>query len=447
MFSRAPAQKLNYSCMKFPLVFICALILALPACEIDEQFDPNGPIVSSVRENASETELNLLVTGIEAGMRSGYTSYVTASGTIARELYIFDADPRNTSDLLGKGETVLDANTFYLTGPFTSRYQVIKNVNILLSALDNTDVVSEAEKQGYRGFANTIKAYMLSQILDMLGTNGVRVDVADPENLGPYLNQEEGFTSILNLLDEANEQLGGSSFVFLLSDGFAGFNTPESFSQFNRAIAARVSTHAGRYAEALAYAEDSFLELEGELSTGPQHIFSTNPGDLLNPIYRPPGQSGDQIIVHPRIIADTTAGDERFSKFRLRDDPTGKDGLNGQYESALYPTATSPIDIIRNEELVLIYAEANINQGNLEEAVDALNIIREAAGIGEYEGEVTEDALIDEMLYQRQYSLWGEGHLMWDLRRYGRLNETYLPIDREGDDIFTQFPIPLSENA
>ncbi|PPK85540.1 RagB/SusD domain-containing protein [Neolewinella xylanilytica] len=433
--------------MKSSIIFAGFLLLALSACEIDEQFDPNGPIVSSVLQNASETELDLLVTGIEAGMRTGYTSYVTASGTIARELYIFDADPRNTADLLGKGETVLDANTFYLTGPFTSRYQVVKNVNILLTALENTDVVSEEEKQGYRGFANTIKAYMLSQVLDMLGSNGVRVDVADPENLGPYLSQEEGFTRILELLDEANQQLDDAVFAFVLSDGFAGFNTPETFSLFNRAIAARVATHAGRYADALAYANASFLDLDGDLSTGPQHIFSTNAGDLLNPIYRPPGQSGDQFVVHPRIIADTTAGDLRFDKFRLRPDPTGKDGLNGQYESALYETSTSPIDIIRNEELVLIYAEANINLGNLEEGEAALNIIREAAGIGAYPGPTTQEALIDEMLYQRRYSLWGEGHLMWDLRRYGRLNENFLPIDRPGDDIFTQFPIPLAENA
>ena len=123
----------------------------------------------------------------------------------------------------------------------------------------------------------------------------------------------------------------------------------------------------------------------------------------------------------------------------------GQDGLNGRYEIALYESSTSPIDIIRNEELVLIYAEANINRGNLEEGVRALNIVRNAASIGDYEGAMTQEALIDEMLYQRRYSLWGEGHQMFDLRRYGRLNADFLPIDREGDDVFMQFPIPLSE--
>ena len=428
-------------------LIILLLLGGLYGCEIDEQFDPNGPSINSVLTDASTAELDLLVTGIEASMRNGYASYVTASGTIARELYIFDADPRNTEDLLGKEDIVLDANTFYITGPFLSRYRVVKNVNILLESLDNTDAVSEAEKQGYRAFGNTIKAYMLSQVLDMLGDNGIRVDVADPENLGPFLSQEASFDAILQLLDDADASLDGAVFSFALSPGFAGFNTPETFSDFNRAIAARVATHAARYAAALDYVEDSFLDLDGDLSVGPEHIFSTSAGDLLNPLFKAPGQSGDQLVVHPRIIANATEGDNRLNKFRRRVEATTQDGLTGQFETALYPTATSPIDIIRNEELVIIYAEANINLGNLEEAVDALNIIRNAAGLEDYDGDVSQDALIDELLYQRTYSLWGEGHLMWDLRRYGRLNANFLPLDREGDDVFTQFPIPLSEGV
>ena len=49
------------------------------------------------------------------------------------------------------------------------------------------------------------------------------------------------------------------------------------------------------------------------------------------------------------------------------------------------------------------------------------------------------------MLYNRSYSFWAEGHTMFDLRRYNRLNDTFLPIDRVGDIIHTQFPIPPFE--
>jgi len=415
------------------------LLLAFSSCEIEDQIDPNGPSINSVLNGASITELNLLVSGIEGRIRNGFDTYVTASGTVARELYRFDADPRNTSDLLGKDDAVIDANTFYLTAPFGTRYRVIKNANVLLEAVDNTDAVTPGEADAYRGFANTMKALMLSQVLDLLDENGVRVDVADPENLGPYLSKEAGYdATILALFDEGLGQLNGSSFLFSLSSGFTGFDTPATFAQLN-------PTRAGRYAEALTRVEASFFDLDGDLTAGPEHVFSTASGDILNPLFKAPGQGGDQIVVHQRIIDGITAGDARMSKFRMGPMPYSLDGLTGNFEMALYESSTSPMDIIRNEELVLIWAEANINTGDLVDGVNGINIIRAAAGIGDYAGAETEEALIDELLYQRTYSLWGEGHHMFDLRRYGRLNSTFLPLDRAGDDVFTLFPIPLSE--
>jgi hypothetical protein len=80
----------------------------------------------------------------------------------------------------------------------------------------------------------------------------------------------------------------------------------------------------------------------------------------------------------------------------------------------------------------------------LADAVTAINKIRAAAGLLPYAGLVTQAALIDEMLKQRRYSLYGEGHRWIDMRRYNRLNT--LPIDRAGDDVWTQFPRPANEN-
>ena len=61
-----------------------------------------------------------------------------------------------------------------------------------------------------------------------------------------------------------------------------------------------------------------------------------------------------------------------------------------------------------------------------------------------YEGEETNTIdLINEILYQRRYSLFGEGHRWIDMRRAGRLGD--LPIDRAGDEVFTQFPRPVLE--
>ena len=256
--------------------------LLLTSCEIDEQFDPNNPSIDSVLTDASLAELNLLANGVEGGIRNGFGTYVTATGTIARELYIFDADPRNTEDLLGKEDATLDANTFYLTAPFFSSYNVIKTGNILLEALDGTDAESAAENAGYSGFTRTMQALMYSRVLDMLGTNGVRFDVSDPNNLGPFLSQMESEDRILELYDQAfGELTGGAEFAFNLSSGYAGFTTPATFAQVNRALAARAAIRANRFQEALDYVNASFLDLDGDLATGPKMLFSTAPGDQL----------------------------------------------------------------------------------------------------------------------------------------------------------------------
>mgnify|MGYP000744786300 FL=1 len=68
-----------------------------------------------------------------------------------------------------------------------------------------------------------------------------------------------------------------------------------------------------------------------------------------------------------------------------------------------------------------------------------------SGNIGDYTGPTTTDALTEELLRQRRYSLWSENHRMFDLRRYNMSD--MLPIDRAGDQIFNVFDIPLSENT
>ena len=117
--------------------------------------------------------------------------------------------------------------------------------------------------------------------------------------------------------------------------------------------------------------------------------------------------------------------------------------MTSSYDFFVYKTNVDPIPIIRNEELVLIYAEAKAQLNDLPNAILAINKIRTAAGLPVYSGPVTQAAIIAEMLKQRRYSLYGEGHRWIDLRRYNLLNT--LPIDRPNDNVWTQFPRPANE--
>ncbi len=440
----------NFSKIIFPVL----LALGFAACEIEPIEDPNNPSVGSITENASLSEIQNLVTGIEGGMRTNLGNYFDGVGAIGREIYRFStSDPRFTSDLLGKGSATLDNNTFYTTNPYSARYRAIKNANILIEAVENSQAItSDEQRSAAKGYANTIKAYQLLIVWVQQYDNGIRVDVSDPDNLGPFVGENDpkaALRAIAALLDEGHNQLksGGAAFPFSLGSGFAGFNTPTTFDKVNRALLARVQVYNENWDSALAALGESFFDLMGNLNTGVFHTYSTAGGDALNPQWFPLGATGESRVVQPSFVTDAEAGDARLSKATKRADTEFQDGLQSDYDLTVYATNSTPIPIIRNEELILIYAEAKIQKGDaasLNEAVDALNLIRNAASLADYSGPVTKDALIDEMLKQRRYSLFGEGHRWVDMRRYNRLGE--LPIDRAGDDVWVKFPRPANED-
>jgi len=270
--------------------------------------------------------------------------------------------------------------------------------------------------------------------------------VVDATNLGPFTGSfQESLTGIKQILDEGYNQLTSSSgeFIFdLAPDAYGSISGTgvEKVAKFNRAIAARLALYSGDKAGALSELNNSFMSFDEDMNVGAYYAFWGATGnDLPNPFFYVPGV--DNYMAHPTWINDATPGDARLSKATAQD-LIELDGLAGDHQVTIYESNTSPASIIRNEELLLIYAEAQIG-GNNDEAGRALNAVRNAAGIGDYAGATDDASLIDEILYQRRYSLFGEGHRWIDLRRYNRLDE--LPIDRDGDKVHVQFPRPANE--
>jgi hypothetical protein len=429
----------------FHISFITALLFIFNACNIDETIDPNRPSIEGILKNATIPQLNNLVVGTVGQMRNSIDAYYDAVSVIGREIYRFSSsDPRYTSDLPGG---TLNNNAFYLTNPYAGRYGSIKNCNILLASLENTTTPTAQQKEGYSGFAKTIKAHELLMVLNQLNENGIRIDVADPENLGDFVSKDAALTAIAALLDEAATHLdnSGATFAFSLSTGFAGFNTPSTFKKFNKALAARVAIYRGKYSDALTILSSSFFDLNGDLNVGVYHVFGLGSGDTRNLVFLPQNSNSDVRAAHPKFITDAENGDTRLSKVVKRAATATQSGFSSDYDAWLYQSNIAPISIVRNEELILIYAEASIQTDKLEQGTNALNIIRAKAGLNPYSGNQDKTSLINEMLHQRRYSLFFEGHRWIDMRRYNKLGE--LPIDRTGDKVHVSFPIPLNEEG
>lgn len=430
--------------MKKIIYIHLALLLVigtLSSCQKDSG-NLNQPTIEAYLNNASKDQLNNLVTGTLSGMRNTEGLYLDAVGAVGREMYRFSgADPRYVTDLLGASP--LSNTGFYITNPWAARYRVVKNCNVLLEAINNSSLISEQEKKGYAGFAKTIKAYELLLNLNLTFSNGIRIEVADPQNLGPIVSYAESLTAISALLDEAKADLGGATIAYNLGAGFAGLNDVTGFTQFNRALAARVAVYRLQWSTALSDLDESFFDLSGSFTTGAYQVYGTGSGDQLNSAFFPQNQNGEVRLAHPSYAADIEEGDDRIAKATLRNAPASSGGVSSDRDVWVYTTSTAPIPLIRNEELILIYAEANIQSNNLDAGVSALNVIRNGHGLGNYSGELTQSALITEMLNQRRYSLFFEGHRWIDMRRYNRLSQ--LPADRPGDLVWDAMPIPLTE--
>ena len=425
-------------------IILVMLALILASCELDGGESLNGASTSSISDDISRGELTQAISGVLSDMRVGISTHTDVQSIFGREYYYFtSSDPRYEGDVVVGN---LDNNTFYVTTPWGARYAMIKDINLILEGLDNTTAdFSPAEIAAARGVLNTLKAHELLMLTDNQYDNGIRVDVADSENLGAFVDNSAALTAIADLLNTAAGELGsgGGAFSFGLTVGYAGFDTPQTFLQFNRALLARVEAYRGNYDAVLTALDASFFDLNGDLNAGIYHTFSLSGQDIANPLFIALNQTANVRVAHSSFVTDVQDGDNRLNKVVLRDEPREATGLVGTHDVALYSTNIDNVPVMRNEELILLYAEANM-QSNPTEAVAALDVLRTAAGLPAYSGATTPAALEDELLYNRRYSLFGEGHRWIDMRRFDRLSE--LPNDRSTDNVPSAIPVPANEN-
>ena len=438
---------------KISTYILLAGLLFVSSCELQNIPDANNPSVSSVTSNATVGQLQNLITGLESRSKEYVGTASNAFGTFGRDVWYFNgADPRNVQYWTGQAEAVPSSTFYGVDAAYTGPYAAIKQANVLISAVNNTSTITEAEKNAIIGFAKTIQGYQYLVPANSLYQNGIRIDVSDPLNPGPFVSYTEALKAIKAVLDEGKTALStaGTTFSFILTKGYSDFNTPAGLIKVNRALAARVAIYQKDWQGALDALSQSFFDLNGDLNAGPAHVYGDSP-DTYNPLFNVLNASFNSgPAVHPSLIADALPGDSRVtSKFFHRSSPlvstAGKVALSSEYQDKRWASQTSPIKYIRNEELVLIYAEASAQLTHTADAVKAINVIRTSANLAPYAGATDLNSLITEILFQRRYSLWSEpaSHRWVDLRRYNRLNE--IPVALDAGVVFTQLAKPISE--
>lgn len=405
---------------KRPLL-VFAGALALGACNMDLEVPSlNNPNVGGA---ASRSSVVATAQGLLGNVRGMSTALVGNFGIWGRELYnLPPQEPRPITDNLVGPRDPLSVGS-----GAGFNYGTLVEVRELLRAVDGLSGMTEAEKEAMRGWAKTVTAMAYAQTAQVYPEFGA--PIRPPENptgaLEPVGTGDELHAEAVRLYDEAYAHLqnAGAAFPFRLTEGYTGFNTPQTFALVNRALKARALKVNGDWAGVLTALQQSFIDSNADLALGAYNNYYAA-DNAFNPFF---GQATQ--YVHPRILADAQLKgngekDNRAvlktiaaTSFTLAD-------ITVTEKQNIFTVNIAPFPLITNEELILIRAEARRATGDEAGALADVNVIRTRAGGLEPVAGLTGEALLTEILYNRLYSLlYLGGWAYWDAKQYDRLSQ------------------------
>jgi hypothetical protein len=429
-----------------------AAAAALAGCREVTVPNYNSPNLDQLTGAPTAANVNTTALGLLVGARATVGAYATTLGVLGREVYNLDgAEPRNVlAFLVGP----LEPGGFGSDMGWTATYRQLLTAFTVLDAVERVPDYTAAQKEAVRGFTKTFMAMAYLDQLRIRDTFGIVLEV-DPsaQQLGPFVTRDEGYARAATLLDEARTHLaaGGAAFPFTLNSGFAGFNTPATFVRFNRAIKARLEVYRQRWPDALTALNESFLNAASPtpatLAAGVYHVYSTASGDAVNPLFDPAPRALTAVpsfLTEARRQPDGSPDRRASSKAAVGTVSLSTQGVTSNVRITAYATNVAPVPIIKNEELLLLRAEARLATGDRAGAIADLNLVRTTSGgLAPLPATFAGD-LVDEILYDRRYSLFYEyGHRWVDARRYGRL--ATLPKTLPSHRVFPIVPIPVDE--
>jgi starch-binding outer membrane protein, SusD/RagB family len=445
------------------------LALALAGCSADRLVVPNynNPTTESIAGDPVAA-IPLLATGVLRNDRDGATGFVLGLGILGRESYNYTpTEGRNTTGWLTSdvnNPTSFGGGALW-AGPYTELRNIANLIATANAAPEN--VLSAQRKSATLGFAHTMEALALYHVIVTRHNLGAPVAVdPDPTVVSPFVSRDSVYAYIVGRLELAKTELaaGGAAFPFTLHEGFAGFTTPATFLRFSRGLAARINAYraslgasgcgaalsAACYNTVLSNLAESFIDPAGSLATGPFRPFSATANDVANGISN---AASANVLLHAKsdsgvaLKADGSRDDRFTAKVATiarRNPPNPTIGVSTTFDYAGYVDRASPVPIIRNEELLLLRAEARYFTGNAAGALEDINTVRtRAGGLAPLTSLGTQAQFLDELLANRRLSLLFEGHRWVDMRRFGRLNQ--LTLDLPTHVVATQLPVPQAE--
>ena len=447
-------------------IVIVGALAALSATACKES--PTVPELNNVSTDAingglTKASAASLVNGVIDGDHRNFGfAHVVFAETMARDVY--NLDPAENRFITEALQVPPDPAGFLGGGDWLGWFIVIRTANTILDNLTTAKDMTTAEQSATAGLVQTYKAIELYHALEQRDSLGVPIDLDTPAGGTPadFRCKPNVLAYISALLDTAyiKLQAGGGTFPFSLPGGFSvngSFNTPVSFAKFNRAWKGKIELYRGldhsqpdatAFGRAIAALGQSFISTApADLVKGVYYTYSTAVGEITNPLF------ASTLHFNPAVGDSIQAGDLRSSKILVRAAPVTRNGVTTKYDPAVAVTTnaanqTRSMASMRDEELLLLRAQAEIGARDLVAATNDLNVVRvNAGGLAPYPTFTSATAAISAVLYEKRYSLLLEGGAdrLVDLRAYNRFNAGNLKKEFTNDAFTAALPIPYGD--
>jgi hypothetical protein len=435
--------------------------LLLGGCQTTELTNPNIATPAALASDPL-TSLKLSATSIVAAQRSSIGTFITSTGAFGRELY--NISPTESRTVTAFYQTIDDASGGANVG-WSDHYATLRNISVFSDAVKGSSLLSAQQQSAALGFAQTSEALELLYVVLTRHNLGAVVQILpSTTDLAPFVSRDSVYAYIANRLDSAHVKLlaaGSIPFPFVLPTGtgvgYGGFDTPATFDQLNRALQARVQAYRASlangspvlYASALSALNGSFIQPlaidRSNLTRGPQYFFGNVSGDAANGLT----PNNTALYAHPSIRDDGTVSvaDKRYTTKvitgqSLRVPASSSTPTDLRFQ--VFPTLTTGIPIIDNEELILLRAEGRFFTGDAAGALADINAVRTiSGGLAARGAFASTDDFVTELLAQRRLSLLLLGHRWVDVRRFGRLAD--LPLSGPAFVLTANQVVPQTE--
>ncbi len=454
---------------RYTTIALAAAALVAVGCKDNPVANPiDAPTVDALSGALTRVTLQQLATGVLAQDRlsADVFAYAIEAEIFARDVYRIDAsEPRFVQETLGGNP---DPGSFAGGGAWTGYYVAIRAGNTLIQSLPATanSQFTTAEINATRGFIRTMKALDYWRVIEMHDSVGATIQTDDATAVTPIRCKTAVLAYIASLLDSANADFtaaGGTTVLpFTMPSGFTAFghdySTVANLVNFNRGLKGKIDFYRGldRTNPQPALFQTAIAELTlalggaapgavptADFAKGAYYVFVPGGSEALPNVISDP-----KIGLNPLVGDSVQAGDTRGTKIVSRTLLSGF-GLSTSitYIGAVATTAnqSAPLGILRDEELVLLRAQAEIEAGQLANAILDINDVRTNYGLAPV-APTNKTTAINAVLYEKRYSLLFEGpQRLDDLREYGRLNGNFLSKETPTDPFNAALPITRGE--